>query len=125
MNRRDTYLQRHHCSISDDDLERTLPRNPQSMATVARCIGIHWRVIGHHLGLMEVDAEDIDAARGTEQKAYKMLTTWRTRRGKDAKLGVLLDACSNADTRAVIDDICKERGTIFDVSITVAHLTTY
>ena len=86
------------------------------IATVAKYIGVHWRVIGPHLGLTEVDTEDIDAARGTEQKAYRMLTTWRTRRGQDAKLGVLLDACYEANTKAAIDSICERRDIVFGVS---------
>ena len=69
-------------------------------------VGRDWRRLGKALGLESAFLDNIDTDfKESPEKAQKVLQKWRQKNGKEATMGILINALDKIERRDVVDKL--------------------
>ena len=69
-------------------------------------VGRDWKRLGEALGLESAFLDNIDTDfKESPEKAHKVLQKWRQKNGKEATMGILINALDKIERRDVVDKL--------------------
>ena len=93
-------------ATSGDTPFEQAPVTENLVCSICSEVGRDWRRLGVALGLESAFLDNIDTDfKESPEKAQKVLQKWRQKNGKEATMGILINALDKIERRDVVDKL--------------------